>query len=201
MEYWRNINPRPQFDAATVLWVAEQCGGIADGVMRIHQYDSSESLSSLASKKQFMFGSHGDIKPQNILWFPDPGASSRIVGGTLKLSDFGLADLKEEEAKPASSRAVSPSYRAPESDLPDFRPGRSYDIWTLGCLYLEFITWLLGGWQLVNEFTNRRQAPDKIWFDMSTDTFFEVVLNRYGANDVLIKPVVTEVGLLMPLSL
>ncbi len=46
---------------------------------------------------------HCDIKPQNLL----------LVGGTVKLGDFGLAQLLEDEV-PATTSGLTPAYAAPE---------------------------------------------------------------------------------------
>jgi serine/threonine protein kinase len=150
-----------------------------------------------------LFGRHGDIKPENVLLFSDPDDYDSI--GTLKLTDFGLAEfsaIHSRSYKPKSKVAISPSYRAPECDLHDGIIGRSYDIWTLGCLYLEFITWLLGGWKLVEKFTQKRTTTDALWHDIPTDTFFEIVkCGSTGPPGVMIKPAVTDVRhLFLPLT-
>jgi len=67
------------------------------------------------------------------------------------------------------------SYRPPECDIHGGRIGQSYDIWTLGCLYLEFVTWLLGGWDLIKLFEEKRSSFDPMWYQMHTDIFFEFV--------------------------
>ena len=86
------------------------------------------------------------------------------------------------------------SYRPPECDLKGGKIGQSYDIWTLGCLYLEFITWLLGGWELVKAFEEKRMSFDPMWCDMDTDTFFEIVeCKRPRAFAAMVKPTVKDV--------
>ncbi|KAK0713436.1 kinase-like domain-containing protein [Lasiosphaeria miniovina] len=129
-------------------------------------------------------GNHGDIKPENVLWFRDitearsDGRSSGRGRGTLKLSDFGLAD--SSSSRTASRRfhsnvAVTCNYRAPECDLPNQGgKGRQYDMWTLGCLYLEFVTWLVGGTALLDEFVRERLSVDMAWYEIETDTFFHL---------------------------
>ena len=150
--YWKDVHPNPVMDCQTVMWVARQCKGIAEGVCAIHQYSSS---TLRPHPKDEVFGHHGDIKPENVLWFPDPDYD-QTKQGTLKLSDFGLAEMSMHQTRsmqPKSSYATSISYQAPEVDIEGTGAiGRSYDIWTLGCLYLEFITWMIGGWDLLNEF-------------------------------------------------
>lgn len=196
-------NPNPSNDYNTIYWVAEQCCGIADGLSTIHEYDASmESKnhqsrpSSVPAMMQQLYGRHGDIKPQNILWFPDPANESSR--GTLKITDFGLTKFSSSHSKSyelGAKLATSPTYRPPEYDLEDGLVGRSYDIWTLGCLYLEHITWLLGGWALVEDFTKKRQALDPRWHDIHTDTFFEIVSCKLTNHTLgaMVKPQVTKV--------
>jgi serine/threonine protein kinase len=168
--YWRTTNPSPTFDANTVLWVARQCEGLASGLLKIHQYQTSNLEKTLGFHEK-RWGRHGDLKPENILWFDSN------EGVTLKITDFGLSEYSTNHSRsyrPKNSVAFSMSYRAPESDFEDGKIGQSYDIWTLGCLYLEFITWLLGGWPLVTEFAQRRSSHDPMWSDVETDTFFNL---------------------------
>lgn len=141
-----------------------------------------------------LFGRHGDIKPQNILWFPDT-SNSWMKGrgrGTLKLADFGVADFSTKDEFDSDFdrirhqfAAQSPTYRSPENDFNDPRIGSSYDIWSLGCVYLEFIAWWFGRWKLVKKFTEERKSPDLFWTEykgLSTpiilDTFFESKRNE-----------------------
>ncbi|KAI1108977.1 kinase-like domain-containing protein [Nemania sp. NC0429] len=158
VNFWMEIKPRPKIQE-TVQWVADQCFGLADGLKQIHIYESfrenrSEVPADGSPVRTKLYGRHGDIKPENILWFP-----SSTDGGTLKLTDFGLAEfhtLYSRSNLRKSRIATSASYRPPECDMIDGRISRSYDIWTMGCLYLEFIAWLLGGWELVRDFTIAR---------------------------------------------
>jgi serine/threonine protein kinase len=207
--YWRDVNPTPSMDRETVIWVAKQCKGVADGIVTIHQYRTSSSKLQVQPQNE-VFGHHGDIKPENVLWFADTD-HEQTKRGTLKLSDFGLAEFSMHNTRsmnPKSSFATSPPYRAPEVDLEGTGAiGRSYDIWTLGCLYLEFITWLIGGWDLVDDFSFRRMEPDHM-LGHDTRTFFKLVKikapdGKY-ARGAEIKPVVKDVSqelLLSPKSL
>jgi serine/threonine protein kinase len=198
--YWRDVNPTPSMDKETVLWVAKQCKGIAHGVVTIHQYTTSSPELQPQPSNQ-VFGHHGDIKPENVLWFPDPDHET-TKRGSLKLSDFGLAEFSLHHTvsmQPKSSFATSPPYRAPEIDLEGTGAiGRSYDIWTLGCLYLEFITWLLGGWDLVDIFAFKRMEPDPLMLWQCTQTFFRLVKIKTAdgkwKKSAEIKYVVTKVS-------
>lgn len=198
--YWRVINPRPTADPTTVLWLAKQCKGIAGGIKTIHKYTSSNGKLKPASSGQ-KFGHHGDIKPENVLWFPRSMEDDERYG-TLELSDFGLAEFSPHHTVsmiPRTSFAASPQYRAPEVDVEGTGAiGRSYDVWTLGCLYLEFITWQIGGWDLVDRFAYNRMTVESQGFEQSSGKFFQVTVNYsnrgLARSTAAIKPVVIDVS-------
>jgi serine/threonine protein kinase len=204
LRFWKLIKPNPDFNHKTVVWVAEQCAGLASGLLKIHRYESVYEPrvvsadgtlcvpGTLTSNR--LYGRHGDIKPANILWFRDPrDADDR---GTLKISDFGLAEfhtIHSRSNRPKSQVATSPSYRPPEYDMKDGTISRSYDIWTIGCLYLEFIAWLLGGWDLVKSFTIMRATPGEVLSpELREYTFFEL---EEGGETARVKQSVTKVSL------
>lgn len=215
--YWKEKNPTPLMDHDTVLWVAQQCCGIGSGLLQIHRHNTvnfsrlshedyqqighgSEaqwSKQNVPSWQLQLFGRHGDIKPQNVLWFQDP--SDNADRGILKITDFGLAEFKTSTNniyKPCHSTAVSAPYRSPEFDVDGGSVGQSHDIWALGCLYLELITWLLGGWTLVHKFQETRLAQEPLGFyDRITDGTFFVLkqASKDGAVVPAVKPAVSKV--------
>ncbi|KAH8688220.1 kinase-like domain-containing protein [Ilyonectria robusta] len=171
LEYWEKVKPKPAFDRTTMLWVAEQCQGIAEGLSVIHHIGSlpeNQQVGQTSSSPPF-FGYHGDISTQNILWFSKPRYLNDM--GTLKISDFGTASLR---VVPSARMAMSPTYGAPDGDMLGSKPNSSFDIWSLGCVYLEFATWLLGGERLLQHFCLERveQDPDR---HFKSDCFFELV--------------------------
>jgi serine/threonine protein kinase len=121
-------------------------------------------LEPKASRPYRFHGIHGDIKPSNILWFPGRTKDDK---GTLKIADFGAGDFNstEHSRRPPDSISLTLSYRPPEYDSPkdpndplgDVQVSPAYDIWALGCLYLEFITWYMGGRDLLDEFQSSRE--------------------------------------------
>lgn len=82
-------------------------------------------------------GRHGDIKPENILWFQphDLNGDHGAFGGKFVISDFGLTEFHRDETGLVSpmNTARSPTYRAPEYDVSE-TISQSYDIWTMGCV-------------------------------------------------------------------
>jgi len=197
LAYWKRTEPPSAADLDGILWVAEQCLGIAKGVVKIHQYDSSKGRLQVPDMNRIV-GNHGDIKPENVLWFRSTDAQGQPGRGTLKLSDFGLAEsnFRRTASRQFHSKvAVTCNYRAPECDLPNQGgKGRQYDMWTIGCLYLEFIVWLVGGYPLLQKFEQARASIDIGWYNMPTDTFFELVKDeKSGQQSAIVKPSVKEV--------
>ncbi|KAM0550683.1 hypothetical protein ACHAPJ_008747 [Fusarium lateritium] len=193
-KFWQN-HPMPDFNSDTVLWVAEQCAGLASGLQQIHRYGSIEQQRRSTDPTQpKLYGRHGDIKPENILWFSGSGSSGD--GGTLRICDFGVSEFHTVRSRSNRANkhvALSPYYRPPECQLKDGTISRSYDIWTIGCLYLEFLAWLLGGWSLVRAMVIARSSgPPSSNYGPSLDfdyPYFDINDRRTRAT---IKPAVIE---------
>ena len=74
---------------------------------------------------------HRDIKPQNIMLFPD---------GTIKVMDFGIARFAREEGKTMSDKAIgSVHYISPEQARGDITDEKS-DIYSVGVMLYEMLT-------------------------------------------------------------
>ncbi|KIL89224.1 serine threonine protein kinase [Fusarium avenaceum] len=152
-------------------------------------YDSKEPEQDPAKPKT-KYGQHGDLKPENVLWFPDPDDPI----GILKISDLGQAQLHSTQSKTRreSNGVHTLTYRPPETDIEPYIMRQSGDIWSFGCIVLEFITWALGSWELVEDFKTKRASEDPYAL-IKSDTFYELKqvpsLNHSGAQ---IKPAVTQ---------
>jgi serine/threonine protein kinase len=175
-QYWRSRDPSPSSnDVELSTWVKRQCCGIAEAVSHIHRYNTlsgtsmvcdmtlpvpaakaaqSQSHRSLDQRQpKPLFGRHGDIKPANILWFPDPNLAKGY--GTLKLSDFGTTHFSVNENISKKDRYGIPNsrpYQSPECQLPGGELSSQCDVWALGCVFLEFVCWYFGGYKLLEEF-------------------------------------------------
>jgi len=117
---------------------------------------------------------HGDIKAINILVFsrPDtpPPASSqassqaawpRHVDWTLKISDFGMAGFHNPGREGTGKTTWTPAYVPPEWETrPESIDKLACDIWALGCVFLQFVGWYLGGFKMVEDFEKARVAED-----------------------------------------
>lgn len=74
---------------------------------------------------------HRDIKPQNIMLFPD---------GTIKVMDFGIARFAREEGKTLSDKTIgSVHYISPEQARGDITDEKS-DIYSVGVMLYEMLT-------------------------------------------------------------
>ena len=199
LEYWKSVNPKPSEVESddNLAWLSAQCQGLAEALGSIHRYETNsfkylldpDSLQAAEQNRMGetpgrlrLFGRHGDIKPENILYYPRKEGDLR---GRLVIADFGCAAFSTKEEVDRQKRQWIPNtsaYRAPETALSfdDSSISPSYDIWTLGCVYLEFLIWWSGGWALVKQFTEERLTQDPSFYHMSkeynlrTDFFFTV---------------------------
>jgi serine/threonine protein kinase len=80
---------------------------------------------------------------------------------------------------PTHTRATSPSYEAPEAVSKEKRArSRKYDIWSLGCIYLEFAIWLIHDWKSIQDFNEERKPK------AYTDTFAHFYHDSNGKVEV-----------------
>ena len=82
---------------------------------------------------------HRDLKPANIL----------IMDGRVLITDFGISkDLIDQDTTASLNNSAgaigTKMYCAPEVLLENGRRGRAADIYSMGCIFLEMSTVLLG---------------------------------------------------------
>ncbi|KAI2780617.1 kinase-like domain-containing protein [Daldinia loculata] len=167
-----------------VRWVAEQCLKITGAVHSIHIPRQNNE-----QQEEQLFGRHGDIKAENILVFGSEGQRPMLV-----LSDFGLASVHHDWSKsnvPNQDLPVTTDVRPPECDMRGGTITRAFDIWTLGCLFLDLLIWLLEGEKSRKKFKGKRKTR---WFGgYTTSIYFEIVKHsETGKIGFIVKPVVTE---------
>jgi serine/threonine protein kinase len=101
-------------------------------------------------------GYHHDLKPDNILIFP---------GGMWTINDFGTARIHEAVA---NSSYRTPNLNGGEATYapPDYESrgesSRPYDIWSLGCIFLEVLIWLFssGSGKGLADFATQRMLDE-----------------------------------------
>ncbi|KAK5630878.1 hypothetical protein RRF57_006593 [Xylaria bambusicola] len=133
------------------LWALEQITGLTHALTMIHRAETR----------------HGDLKPSNILHFNDD--TTKL--GTLKIADFGVSRMHKIETglrnSPTITKASTFVYEAPEAH--DYFKGREsrsrkYDCWSMGCIMLEFVIWLLYDCAAVSSCHDKRDPPDRSYY-------------------------------------
>lgn len=147
-QFWTDADGMPR-TKDLFLWALGQILGIVDAVKLLHV----ENIR------------HGDIKPQNVLHFRSTSAGSRKPLGTLVLADLGISSHHDKatisRAGGTNTTEVTVLYEAPEaeSDRRQRKPrSRRYDMWSLGCMFLEFTVWLIYGFEAVETFRDKRRT-------------------------------------------
>ncbi|KAK0112050.1 hypothetical protein ONS96_001310 [Cadophora gregata f. sp. sojae] len=150
-EFWQ-ADTNPHLSVTLVRDVVKQLRGLADALEKLHGYGGGDGSYR-----------HGDLKPENILRVRTravtEGLDSDIDVGILKIADMGLAKhhtVLTELRPPTSMKYSTYRYEPPEivleSSTKSGGRSRRQDIWSFGCITLEFIIWLLYGTWSLNEF-------------------------------------------------
>jgi serine/threonine protein kinase len=157
-DLWQKY-PRPVLNTSLVKASFRELHGLATALLAAH-YAENSSISYR----------HGDLRPENILRF-----HGIDIIGTLKISDWG-------EARNISTHSITShrdtgrlEYGAPEWANHD-PSSRLSDIWSMGCIILEFMIWLLYGAEGLERFEN--ELPPGC-------NFYQLAEDRYGSVPVI----------------
>lgn len=139
----------PDLEGPFVLWAISQMHGLAGALNHIHNLspvglDSSQEFRD--GTNTLRTGVHLDLSLKNVLVFPFENSY-----GVLKISDFGTAKIRQMlsgDFRPKGSPRFhdhkgNAQYAAPEGESGE-EVGRPYDIFSLGCIYLDFLLWVFG---------------------------------------------------------
>ncbi|KAH7380993.1 kinase-like domain-containing protein [Cadophora sp. MPI-SDFR-AT-0126] len=176
-DYWKDRYPfisSPIRDENFAKWVCKQWLGVTEALQAIHTYtpDPALPLQDAETQAELKYGRHGDIKPENILWFASTSDHSPGSFGSFVISDFGLMSFHHKETKSRlnpANLARSHTYRPPEFDVRK-KVSQKCDMWSLGCVLLEFFHWYLLGWEGVYNFGTERAKDGPL--QMRLDDFF-----------------------------
>ncbi|KAI0095922.1 kinase-like domain-containing protein [Daldinia grandis] len=160
-DLWRDfsLNNEGHFlNRQTLRWSLGEMKHIACAIEKLHE----------TGKPRGQYGRHGDLKPENILVFKDSSNSTppknfkKFSLGRLYVADMGLVRfhsvLTPDRTAKTNTMAGTDKYIAPEVNTvnENNKPrSRSYDFWSMGCIYLEFITWLLCGYKELEIFNQK----------------------------------------------
>ncbi|KAK4215208.1 kinase-like domain-containing protein [Rhypophila decipiens] len=154
-------------------WFLSQCQGITNALDMVHNMPrrkDSQRSTGVGQAKDPYYGIHADIKPANLLWFEDWKEATHKLG-VIQIADFGISNFHTTDSRSnARLPAFTRTYRAPEIDLFQ-KISRSFDIWGLGCVFLEFVSWVVIG-HPSGKFSESRMAQglDRI----PQDTFYQL---------------------------
>lgn len=134
----------------SIPWAVKQMKGIAECLEMLHGFNPDMNCR------------HGDLKPENILVSKDK---------ILQIADMGSAKI---HMAPTNLRQIgimslagTIRYQPPEMETNiSGKRSRAYDVWSMGCIILEFIIWVLYGPDGLREFDNS--------FDTMSQPFFYV---------------------------
>ncbi|PVH75772.1 kinase-like protein [Cadophora sp. DSE1049] len=150
-EFWKLEDPRER-TLELALWSLQQMLGLVGALKALHSVNCR----------------HGDLKPENILHFKEGG------NGVLVVADVGVSRVHEKATEfrhvGTTTRATTPSYEPPEVYLqPNTPRARRFDLWSIGCIFLEFNIWLLYGFEAINNFGYARDAPEFGFYTINSD--------------------------------
>jgi hypothetical protein len=159
LSYWGQKNGVPR-SGELILWALKQMLGLADATRALHYGFQGE-----------LHCRHGDLKPANILHFKGDGGSSLVI------SDLGVSSIHDKPTNLRLGRTVTNattrSYEAPEAyddESKNLPRSRTYDIWSLGCVFLEFTIWLLYDSDAIKNFEDNRhdrhRNPDASFYEL-----------------------------------
>jgi len=172
--------------ATTIPWIAKQVLGLTDALRNIHNPPSNRGKP----ESERVYGRHGDLKPENILWFD----SSTDAHGILVIADLGSCAVETGRNRSIVGNAElkhAPRYHPPEAYLEGGMISQAYDIWTFGCVLLEFVVWCMQGNEGREEFMMERFVPHPT--GSRNDVFYQMKPARDGRYAITVNGGVTKV--------
>ena len=139
------------------IWLIRQFRGLAEALKGIHDLTSAGALQSApdlttSPRGERRGGYHHDLKPENILFYK--------ATDNFEISDFGSGKVHTyRSGSHMTSRAHgTQTYEPPEAAKVEVEgTSRPYDMWSLGCVFLELLVWAVLGYQHVEDFRNKRE--------------------------------------------
>ncbi|KAK5326535.1 hypothetical protein LTR93_003397 [Exophiala xenobiotica] len=143
----------PKWTKSKLSAIIGQMAGLADGLRHIHnlgpanlQPDGIQKHAEPGHHHHSQAGYHHDLKPGNILVTINRDTEDLLFS----ISDFGSAKMGQilsgSERPSQFTRNPYPGdpvYGAPDTIL-EGKSSRPYDIWSMGCVMLELLTWIIG---------------------------------------------------------
>jgi serine/threonine protein kinase len=155
------------------LWFFTQCEGLAAGLRGIHNLRTSfrTGKDQIRQVLHDPHGRHSDIKPENILLYEDSDLKETGDGTgpahdtrRLVIADLGCAQFHTPQTKSlvriSKVQGQTVSYSAPEVETVRLL-GPRYDVWALGCVFLEHASvFIEENGEVVEKFSILRNKED-----------------------------------------
>lgn len=206
-QFWEN-HGKPELNAKLVEEVLDQLHGLSGALDRLHgsgrsasptstlnnhDSDSNDSKNDDFVTDESGHWRHGDLKPDNILRFKCSDGSTRL--GTLQIADLGLAKrhtvATTNRKGPTGTRYGTLKYEGPEAHPTNAKlraRTRRYDVWSMGCIILEFIIWLLYGKEGLRKFNDQTMDPtlldDGPQEEFEGSNFYMIKNRQFVVNDI-----------------
>jgi serine/threonine protein kinase len=170
-EFTKLWEPPNSIKPVNVYWFLIQLKGLADAIDHVHSLKKIPTTSNPNPEEIIQWGSHLDIKPENILVF---GIGSIP---TFKIADFGAGNFnpvtKDGISRGYSNNPGTPTYWAPDHETKG-KVSRPADMWSLGCVFLELLLWYFKFFtaESVVHFTTRRADFSGMDPNFKTDLFW-----------------------------
>ncbi|KAG7144967.1 hypothetical protein HYQ46_006292 [Verticillium longisporum] len=139
----------------------------------LHEYSESEHMNTFALKQ---------IPAFDLTRFNQEAGALRCIAPDFGYAHIGLPRKPGDKELQMGAR----TYRSPEADTPHSDISSAADIWSLGCMFLEFATWQLLGWDAVEEDFPQARLEAEPDGGVIVDAFF--IRHRDGRIEV--KPAV-----------
>ena len=161
-----------------IMWLLRQFRGLAAAMKDIHNLSlaivTPKGSSLQAPKQERRAGWHHDIKPENILYFTKAG----LPHGTFKIADFGSSKIQTYRSGSINTRSPigTLTYEPPEAKK-EGATSRPYDVWSLGCVFLELLVWAVLDYRSLKIFTserNDRRSPGSKTDLVEDDGFWQM---------------------------
>jgi serine/threonine protein kinase len=137
-DFWEREDGRER-TAQLALWSLRQMFGLASALKALHTINCR----------------HGNLKPDNILHFNSACEDILVIAAIHSSRSFLTPTSLRVD--PTRNRTTTPLYDAPEVEGdPITLRSRKYDIWSLGCILLEFVIWFFYDFESIRIFNYAR---------------------------------------------
>lgn len=185
-EFMQNHPEGMHHSCLTSSWLIQQMCGIAGALNEVHTVKPGQNIqrsNDVASGGLGVPQTQGknkagylhDIRPENILVFKRKNNGFRLCDWSCaKVKDFMAVISGADPASRKTTTGGKITYKPPESHSKG-ETGRPYDLWSLGCVFLELLVWFWEGLEALDEFRTNRLGKVDLDAGFEDDKFYCVI--------------------------